>query len=81
MVDEHLGDWWQIPADNRIPLRLFTRASLAHDLWGMDFANHRQQIEDDMLFLRGFDKSLRALPGNDFLVIDYDQRDLPGCTG
>ncbi|KAF7507827.1 hypothetical protein GJ744_009991 [Endocarpon pusillum] len=28
-----------------------------------------------MRFLRGFDKKVRALPGNDFLIIDYDQRD------
>ena len=74
MVDKYLGDWWRIPDDNRIPLRLFTRTSLAHDLWGMEFANHKQQIENDMHFLRGFDENLRALPGNDFLIIDYDQR-------
>lgn len=75
MIDKHLGDWWRIPADNRIPLRLFTGTSLDHDLWGMDFANHIQQIQNDMRFLRGFDKKVRALPGNDFLIIDYDQRD------
>ena len=75
MVDKYLGDWWRIPDDNRLPLKLFTRTSLAHDLWGMDFANHRQQIQNDMHFLREFDKNLRALPGNDFLIIDYDQRD------
>ncbi|KAF7507828.1 hypothetical protein GJ744_009992 [Endocarpon pusillum] len=37
MVDKHLGDWWRIPADNRIPLRLFTGTSLDHDLWGGGF--------------------------------------------
>ena len=41
----------------------------------MDFPTCRQPFERDLEFLCQFDLDLRAYPGNDFLVVDFDAVD------
>lgn len=75
ILQQRLGDYWNIPEDNRLPLT-FSKSNIGstQNDWGTQVAvylptnSSMTRLEE----LRLFDTELRAHSGNDFLVIDYD---------
>lgn len=75
VLQQRLGDYWNIPEDNRLPLT-FSKSNIGstQNDWGSQVAvylptnSSMTRLEE----LRLFDTELRTHPGNDFLVIDYD---------
>jgi hypothetical protein len=76
---QQLGDCWDIPDDDRLPLKFFKSNMLKTNApWGTpvdSFPTARQPIERDLELLCQFDNDLRLQPGNDFVVIDFDTLD------
>lgn len=75
MLKSHLGDYWRVPKDNRLPLVAFKSTLDIENCWGPQVALHsaaRPNIEVRLDLLRRFDAEHRIEKGNDFLVIDYD---------
>lgn len=74
-----LGDCWGVPDDDRLPLKFFKSNILKSNApWGApvdSFPTARQPVERDLEFLCQFDNDLRVLPGNDFVLIDFDTLD------
>ena len=75
-IQEYLGDWWAIPDDHRIRLTFSNHAyHKAHE------PSNNPLILPPMAYYsisslkaaRQFDSNLRARPGNDFLVVDFDE--------
>ena len=76
MLQKYLGDYWEIPWDNRFPLNIIKNISkIASEYGDPQMATQMKQVHDleNRLarFIR-FDTTLRSHKGNDFLVIDYD---------
>lgn len=78
-LQKQLGDCWNMPDDNRLPLKFFkSNITTSHAPWGApvdSFPTARQPIERDLEFLCQFDTAFRAQPGNDFVVVDFDAWD------
>ncbi|KAL9120721.1 MAG: hypothetical protein Q9187_002719 [Circinaria calcarea] len=74
-IQDYLGDWWAIPDDHRIRLTFSNHAyHKAHEPMRFLSQPPRAYYSDSSLrAARQFDTNLRALPGNDFLVIDFDE--------
>lgn len=76
ILQKHFGDYWKIPKDNRLPLKIIK--NIDHNIgdYGVSqVATHRVPIsnfEKRLALFSGFDAVLRSHKGNDFLVIDYD---------
>ena len=74
-----LGDCWGMPDDDRLPLKFFKSHILKSNTpFGVpvdSFPTVRQPFERELEFLCQFDKDLRAHPGNDFMVVDFDATD------
>ena len=79
LLETRLGDCWKMPDDDRLPLRFFKSNILNNNTpFGVavdSFPTIRQPVERDLEFLCQFDNDLRAHPGNDFLVVDFDAAD------
>lgn len=76
MLQHHLGDYWRVPKDNRLPLKLFkSTIDSNEDYWGSQVAMYHKEkpiVETRLEQLRRFDGELRVHHGNDFLIVDYD---------
>ena len=79
LLEARLGDCWKMPDDNRLPLKFFkTNILKSNGPFGVpidSFPTARQPFERDLEFLCQFDDDLRAHPGNDFMVVDFDAAD------
>ena len=79
LLEARLGDCWKMPDDNRLPLKFFkTNILKSNGPFGVpidSFPTARQPFERDLEFLCQFDDDLRAHPGNDFVVVDFDAAD------
>ena len=79
LLETRLGDCWTMPDDDRLPLRFFKGNILNNNTpFGVavdSYPTIRQPVERDLEFLCHFDNDLRAHPGNDFLVVDFDAAD------
>lgn len=79
MIETRLGDCWRMPNDDRLPLKFFIsnilKSNSSFEAPGDSFHTVRQPFERDLDFLCEFDSDLRAHPGNDFLVVDFDAAD------
>ena len=72
-----VGSCWDIPDDNRFPLKIYKSNILKSYLSGggpgVDtISKAKQRIEREMSQLCDFDESLRKHPGNDFVIVDFD---------
>lgn len=78
-LETRLGDCWRMPDDDRLPLKFFKDNILkSNSPFGVpvdSFPTVRQPFERDLEFLCQFDSDLRAHPGNDFMVVDFDAAD------
>lgn len=73
LLEARLGDCWQMPDDDRLPLKFFKNNILkSNGAFGVPVG---QPFERDLDFLCQFDNNLRAHPGNDFIVVDFDVAD------
>jgi len=76
---QRLGDCWGMPDDNRLPLKFFkTNILKANAPWGVpsdSYPTIRQPVEKELDFLCRFDEELKKQPGNDFMVVDFDEAD------
>ena len=79
LLETRLGDCWRMPDDDRLPLKFFKSNILkGNSPFGVpvdSFPTVRQPFERDLEFLCQFDNDLRAHPGNDFMVVDFDAAD------
>ena len=79
LLETRLGDCWRMPDDDRLPLKFFKSNILkSNSPFGVpidSFPTIRQPFERDLEFLCQFDNDLRAHPGNDFMVVDFDAAD------
>lgn len=79
LLEARLGDCWKMPDDSRLPLKFFkTNILKSNGPFGVpmdSFPTARQPVERDLEFLCQFDDDLRAHPGNDFVVVDFDAAD------
>ena len=79
LLETRLGDCWKMPDDDRLPLKFFKSNILkSNSPFGVpvdSFPTVRQPFERDLEFLCQFDGDLRAHPGNDFMVVDFDATD------
>lgn len=79
LLEARLGDCWRMPDDDRLPLKFFKSNVLkSNGPFGVpvdSFPTIRQPFERDLEFLCHFDNKLRAHPGNDFMVVDFDSAD------
>ena len=73
---ERLGDCWGMPDDNRLPLKFFRSNVLQTNApWGPpsdSYPTIRYPVERELETLCHFNERLREQPGNDFVVIDFD---------
>ncbi|KAL6720536.1 hypothetical protein ACLMJK_002460 [Lecanora helva] len=78
-LQKRLGDCWEMPDDNRLPLKFFKSNILQINApWGESMNNvpaARQPVERELEFLCQFDHELRVQAGNDFMVVDFDSSD------
>lgn len=77
MLGKYVGDYWRIPADNRLPLLLFHGSiQSTRDYWESQMANiyteRNRAIGPELDYLQQFDANHRRQDGNDFLVVDFD---------
>lgn len=77
MLEKYLGDYWRIPADNRLPLMLFHGSIQGtRDYWESQiistYTMQNPRIGPGLDFLHHFDAKHRSQNGNDFLVVDFD---------
>ena len=74
---ERLGDCWGMPDDNRLPLKFFRSNILQTNApWGPpcdSYPTIRYPVERELETLCHFDERLREQPGNDFVVVDFDE--------
>lgn len=79
LLEARLGDFWNMPDDDRLPLKFFKSNILkSNGPSGVpidNFPTSRQPFERDLEFLCQFDDYLRVHPGNDFMVVDFDAAD------
>ena len=79
LLQARLGDCWTMPDDDRLPLKFFKSNVLkSNGPFGVpvdSFPTIRQPFERDLESLCHFDDKLRAHPGNDFMVVDFDAAD------
>ena len=72
-----LRDCWGMPDDDRLPLRFFKSNILQTNApWGTPFNSYptnRHPIHRQLDLLCHFDGRLRKEPGNDFVIIDFDE--------
>ena len=78
LLEAYVGDCWKLPGDKRLPLHfgngLIDWTQAPRSLQTTIPATNRAILIRDLERLQQFDKDLRARPGNDFLIIDYDSR-------
>jgi hypothetical protein len=71
ILQKNLGDFWRIPADNRIPLKSIKSTDSKTGDFVADSLSSSIFEKKVKLFCR-FDAVLKSHKGNNFLVIDYD---------
>lgn len=76
LLQKYLGDYWEIPRDNRFPLNIIKNISkITREHGEPQMATHMKMghdLEIRLARFSRFDTTLRSHKGNDFLVIDYD---------
>lgn len=75
---QRMGCSWDVPDDHRFPLKFsksnFLKMQLTSGGSGIETHSRlRKRIEREMTELCNFDDTLRKHPGNDFVVVDFDQ--------
>ena len=68
LLETYIGDCWKLPEDNRL-------IDWTHAAWSPKStasATRQAAVVQDLERLRRFDIDLRAQPGNDFMIIDYN---------
>ncbi|KAG8528932.1 uncharacterized protein KY384_006621 [Bacidia gigantensis] len=75
-MEKRLGSCWQMPDDDRLPLKFF-RANILKTFMqsGVPMRNlykAKKPFEKDLAFLCDFDDKLRSHKGNDFVAVDFD---------
>ncbi|KAI4172149.1 MAG: hypothetical protein LQ346_008650 [Caloplaca aetnensis] len=70
LLEIHLGGCAAMPDDERLPLNLGWRRFFAG--FPSDRVQDKYQVARRLETLRTFDADLRAQPGNDFLIVDFD---------
>ena len=74
---ERLRDCWGMPDDDRLPLKFFKSNILQTNApWGPpsdSYPTIRYPVEKELESLCHFDGRLREQPGNDFVVVDFDE--------
>ena len=79
LLESRLGDCWNMPDDSRLPLKFFKSNVLQSNIYlgvpADSSPTTRQPFQRDLESLCQFDKDLRAHPGNDFMVVDFDAAD------
>ena len=79
LLESRLGDCWNLPDDSRLPLKFFKSNVLqSNSFLGIPVDSSptiKQPFQRDLEYLCQFDKDLRAHPGNDFIVVDFDAVD------
>ena len=80
LLEDRLGDCWNMPDDNRLPLKFFKsnilKSNSPFGVSGNTNSTSRPSVERDLESLCQFDDELRAHPGNDFIVVDFDAADV-----
>ena len=75
-LQRRLGDCWNMPDDDRLPLKFFKANILRSQVpWGTPLRklfSAKQPFERELDRLCRFDQELRAHKGNDFVVVDFD---------
>ena len=78
LLEAYIGDCCMLPDDKRLPLRLGNRLiNWTPAPWSSETTivpTQRATLVRDLERLQQFDRDLRARPGNDFLIIDYNSR-------
>ena len=74
LLEPYIGDCWMLPDDKRLPLHLGIQLIKSWSSETTLLATQRASLVRNLERLQQFDKDLRARPGNDFLIIDYDSR-------
>ena len=78
LLEAYIGDCWKLPDDKRLPLNFANRLiDWTHATWDPKStvsAAKQAKIVQDLERLRRFDTDLRAQPGNDFCIIDYNAK-------
>ena len=78
LLETYIGDCWKLPDDKRLPLNFSNRfidwTNVAWSPRSTASATQQAAIEAGLERLHRFDADLRAQPGNDFMIIDYDAR-------
>lgn len=75
-LTERLRDCWGMPDDNRLPLKFFRSNVLQTNApWGPpcdSYPTIGYTVERELETLCHFDERLKEQPGNDFVVVDFD---------
>jgi hypothetical protein len=71
ILQKNLGDFWRIPADNRLPLKIIKSTDSNTGDFVADSVSS-SIFEKKVKLFRRFDAVLKSHEGNTFLVIDYD---------
>lgn len=78
LLETHIGDCWKLPDDKRLPLNFSNRfIDWTNSAWSprsTTSATQQAATVKNLERLRRFDADLRAQPGNDFMIIDYNAR-------
>lgn len=77
ILEKYTGDYWKIPNDNRLPLKLFKTSieDMEHHGESQSMLYNgiqAQKLQRKMELLKQFNADLTRHKGNDFLVVDFD---------
>ena len=77
-LGRRMGCTWDLPDDNRFPLKFFKSNILRMHVAGggpgiETMSRLKRRIEREMTELCNFDQELRKHSGNDFVVVDFDR--------
>lgn len=75
-LEQRLGDCWNMPDDERLPLKFFKANILQTNFFygatASTLLKGRQPFERELNLLCTFDQDHKSHPGNDFVVVDFD---------
>lgn len=75
-LEQRLGDCWNTPDDERLPLKFFRanilQTNFFYGAMASTLLKGRQPFERDLNLLCTFDQDHKSHPGNDFVVVDFD---------
>ena len=75
-LEQRLGDCWNMPDDERLPLKFFKANVLQTNFFygatASTLLKGRQPFERELNLLCTFDRDHKSHPANDFVVVDFD---------